>query len=255
MSSLTNSMLCCLCIGCGTVVASAQMVTTATGYQTHAMRFEESFQVGWTYRDRHMWAQFSGGSVSPLGSTASNPGFTSGWQAGPWGLSLSAGQSVTHLSSSVTPVLTSVSGFPSSLSIGVARPFVLGTLPVGTDGTNFMVTSPLAERVARGEVSLERFAHRTRENPQPLMPPQPVPPLAQKTNKDVPRHTEVSLNQLLEKGLAAERNGQFTRALVYYRLAAARTEDPGHHEAVLRLERLSRESPSRKAPESKTASR
>lgn len=255
MSSLTKSLLSCLCLGCGTVVASAQMVTTATGYQTQAVRFEESFQVGWTYRDRHVWAQFSGGSIAPLGTTASHPGFTSGWQAGPLGFSLTAGQSTTQLSSSVTPVLTSVSGFPSSLSIGVARPFVLGTVPVGTGVGNLMVSSPLAERMARGEVRLARFAHREREKPQPLMPPPPAQRLAQKAAKAETRPTEIPLDQLLEKGLAAEQSGQFPRALVYYRLAAARTEDPGHHEAVLRLERLSRAISSVKGPKSTTTSR
>lgn len=254
MSSLTKSLLSCLFVGCGAVVTSAQMVSTSTGYQTHTMRYAESFQVGWTYRDRHLWAQFSGGSVSPLGSTGSHPGFTSAWQAGPLGLSLSAGQSATQLSSTVTPVLTSVSGLPSSLSVGIARPFMVGALPVGIDGGNLMVTSPLAERMARGEVRLERLAHRCQENPQPLKHPPPIQLHAQQTDKVVPRQMEVPLDQLLHKGLAAEQSGQFTRALVYYRLAAARSEDPGHHEAVMRLERLSRALPSVKMPKSKSTS-
>jgi hypothetical protein len=233
--------------GCWEVSAHAQMVTVGTGYQANGVRFGESFNVGWTFRNEHLWAQFNGGGGPPFGAAAGNPGFATGMQAGPLGLTFSAGQSASRFSSSVTPVLTSTSGHPSSLFVGTVQPFVIGTWPVAPVGVGFpqvpppvpwTATTPLAERMLRGELSLERpRGPRGDERP----PERVGQPAARPRERSAPpRGSEATVDELLAKGEAAEREGKQNLAKVYYRLAAVRTHDPRHVEASARLERLSK---------------
>jgi hypothetical protein len=220
--------------------ASAQMVTTGTTAQSNGHRFGEQFSTGWTLRNPHFTAQFGGGGGVPFGGAAGNPGFATGFQAGPFGMTLSAGQSASTFSSSTSAVLTSTNGYPASMFFGSARPFVTGVAPVSSIGGglgNFGPANTVAGRIARGELHVGR---QPPDRPEAI-PPAPAPlhqPVRQAAGKSSAATPEVATGELIAKGDSAVADGKPGLARVYYRLAAARTNDLLAQRAAERLRTL-----------------
>lgn len=222
-------------------IATAQMVTTGVGQHNLNNRFSEQFQLGWGFNFHGVNAQFNGGGgTPPFGTPPVNPGFTSGVHAGPFNATFSAGQFTSLQSSSFTPVVTGLNGYPSSMFIGTTRPFVIGTAPIVGPGGGFAnigpaepmaPLNPLAEKLARGEFQrLRRDAEELRAAQDVALPPAPLPAASPRAAP-----TLSSAAELIVKGDAAVAAGKPQLARVFFQLAAARTSEP---ESLAAEERL-----------------
>ena len=228
---------------CWTHSADAQQITTQSGLRANGTRFSESFQSSWTYQRPGVTIQFNGGAGGPFGGQPGNPGFTSGFRAGNFQGSFSAGQFSSTNSTSITPVLTTTDGYPGGLFIGTVRPFVVGVQPVVPTSPllpNFGDANSIGGRLARGEFSIVDG----RVVPAQLafeLPPAPAPLDAFPESQPAPhRSPPETAEQLLARGDEARVAGKTAVARIYYQLAAARTESAASLTAWTRLSELSR---------------
>ena len=237
----------------------AQQVTTQTPFQTHGTRFFEQSNVGWSIQSPHQFVSFNGGGVTPpFGGYQPNAGLSGGFAAGNARLNFNFAQGYSSTSSTVAPVLTTTNGYPGSLFIGTTRPFVVGVSPlIGNAGFgNAAPVSPLAQRVATGQLALDRGRIVS-----PVFDARGVPPSSQPLDFErqlIERHAAVpqsssvvatnvpvtagsraeSACDYLERGVMAEKDGKPGLAKVYYQLAASRGEGLLQLEAAAKLAAL-----------------
>ncbi len=242
----------------------AQQVTTHVPFQTHGTRFFEQSNVSWSINNPHYFVSFNGGGVvPPFGGYQPNAGVNGGFAAGNARLNYSFAQGASLTSSTVAPVLTTTNGYPGSLFIGSTRPFVVGVVPiVGNAGfANAPAVSPLAQRIATGQLPLDRgrivspvfdgqgvppspqpfdverqLAERHAAVPQPpaVVPsPATIPPSTTKTGS-----REASAAECFELGASAEKAGKMGLAKIYYQLAATKGDGLIRLEAEAKLAAL-----------------
>ncbi|MGI9470271.1 MAG: hypothetical protein ACR2NZ_01980 [Rubripirellula sp.] len=126
--------------------SEAQMVTTSTPFNSIDSHYFESNTIGWSLQGKNWFANFGGGGplLPPFGGAtggglSGGVGFAGGGVRG--GLGFNFAQGSSRSISSTTPSLTTMDGYPGSLSSGVVRPFVIGFTPVVGDYA--VATAPL----------------------------------------------------------------------------------------------------------------
>ena len=237
----------------------AQQVTSQFPFQTHGTRFFEQSNIGWSLHNPHYSMSFNGGGVTPpFGGYQPNAGLSGGFAAGNAQFNFNFAQGASATSSTIAPVLTTTNGYPGSLFIGTTRPFVVGVSPlVGNAGIgNAAPVSPLAQRVATGQLQLDRGrivssaldTQGVPPSPQPLdferqlaerQAAVPLSPTVVATNSPtVTGSREASAADHLERGRMAEQNGKPGLARVYYQLAASKGDGLVRLEAEAKLAAL-----------------
>lgn len=110
------------------------MVQTTTPMNSIGSSFYEQFGVQWSLRGPNFFANFGGGVVPPFGNPDPNSGIRSGFGFGGGKTSGSIGfnfaQGSSRSISSTTPSITTMDGYPGSITSQTIRPFVTGITPV-----------------------------------------------------------------------------------------------------------------------------
>ncbi|HBV62839.1 MAG TPA: hypothetical protein DEF45_07430, partial [Rhodopirellula sp.] len=143
-----------------------QMVTTSVPYQTSSNSFFENNSINWSLRGKNWFANSGGSPLPPFGGMAGGGavagglagrfGFAGGGVRGRLGFNFSQGS--TRSFSSTTPSLTTMNGYPGSISSGVLQPFVTGISPVV--GNYAAAMSPLAQsRKALAETGQQQISN------------------------------------------------------------------------------------------------
>lgn len=237
----------------------AQQVTTQFPFQTHGTRFFEQSNIGWSIHNPHYSLSFNGGGVAPpFGGYQPNAGLSGGFAAGNAQFNFNFAQGASSTSSTIAPVLTTTNGYPGSLFIGTTRPFVVGVTPlVGNAGIgNAAPVSPLAQRVATGQLQLDHGRVVSSGIDVTGVPPSPQPlnferqlaerhaavpqsPSVAATNSPaVAVSREASATDHLDRGRLAEQDGKPGLARVYYQLAASKGDGLVRLEAEAKLAAL-----------------
>jgi hypothetical protein len=118
---------------------TAQLIHTSTPFQNVESSYFETNSIGWSLRGRNWFANFGGqgpllppfSAATPGGGVSGGLGTAGGGVSGSLRFNFSQGSSQSI--SSTTPSLTTMNGFPGSISSGVVRPFVTGFTPVVGD--------------------------------------------------------------------------------------------------------------------------
>ena len=128
-----------------------QMVATSVPHHTSGSSFFENNSINWSLRGKNWFANSGGSPLPPFRGMAGGGavagglwggiGFAGGGVRGSLGFNFSHGS--TRSFSSTTPSLTTMNGYPGSISSGVLQPFVTGISPVV--GNYMAATSPLAQ--------------------------------------------------------------------------------------------------------------
>ena len=238
----------------------AQQVTNQMPFQTHGTRFFEQSNVSWSINNPHYFMSFNGGGAAPpFGGFQPNAGLNGGFADGNTRLNFSFAQGASSTSSTIAPVLTTTNGYPGSLFIGTTRPFVVGVTPIVGNGGfgNATAVSPLAQRIATGQLPLDRGKIISPVLDRQGVPPSPQPfdveqqladrqAAVQQSSAAVstnPMTTtsgsrEVSGADCLERGVLAEREGKPGLAKVYYQLAVTKGDGRVRLEADAKLAAL-----------------
>ncbi len=150
-----------------------------------------------------------GGAVA--GGLAGGFGFAGGGVRGRIGFNFSQGS--TRSFSSTTPSLTTMNGYPGSISSGLLQPFVTGFSPVV--GNYAAATSPLAEsRKALAETGQRQIAN---------------------LRQSQAKRYQGKLAQYLQRAEQGEASGNKRMARANYRLAIAIATEPLRSELQQRL--------------------
>ena len=203
---------------------SGQMVTTSVPYNTSSSSFFENNSINWSLRGKNWFANSGGPPLPPFGGMAGGAavvgglsggfGFAGGGVRGSLGFNFSQGSSRSF--SSTTPSLTTMNGYPGSISSGVLQPFVTGYFPVV--GNYAAATAPLAQsRQTVMETSQNQISN-----------------LRQAQAK----RYQGKLAQYLQRAEQAEASGNKRMARANYRLAISIAAEPLRSELQQRLARM-----------------
>ena len=202
---------------------SAQMVHTSTPLTSSNSSYYESTSIGWSIRGRNWFANFGGGGplLPPFGGDAGGGlsggfGFGGGGVSGNLGFNFAQGSSQSI--SSTSPSLTTMNGYPGSMSSGVVRPFVVGLTPIVSD---FPIVDPSRTTATIGQHQLSTL----RQSQAVLQ------------NK--------KLDQYLRRAERAESDGNKRMARANYRLAIGIAPEPLRSQLLLRLQAMMQRSGSR----------
>ena len=201
-----------------------QMVTTSVPYQTSSNSFFENNSINWSLRGKNWFANSGGSPLPPFGGMAGGGavagglagrfGFAGGGVRGRLGFNFSQGS--TRSFSSTTPSLTTMNGYPGSISSGVLQPFVTGISPVV--GNYAAAMSPLAQsRKALAETGQQQISN-----------------LQQSQSK----RYQGKLAQYLQRAEQGEASGNKRMARANYRLAIAIAAEPLRSELQQRLTQM-----------------
>ena len=205
--------------------ADAQMVHTSVPFPSTGSSYHESNSIGWSIRGPNWFANFGGGGplLPPFGGTA-NGGLSGGVGFGGGGLSGSLGfnfsQGSSQSISSTTPSLTTMNGFPGSMSSGVVRPFVTGFTPI-VSGYPVIDPSRTTAEIGQHQLSSLRQSQAVLQNKK--------------------------LDQYLRRAERAESDGNKRMARANYRGAIAIAPEPLRTHLKRRLAAMMQR-PSNKAP-------
>ncbi len=207
-----------LVFGCAvfTRPADAQMVHTSAPFPNIGSSYYESNSIGWSIQGRNWFANFGGGGplLPPFGGVPDG-GLSGGFGFGGGGLSGNLGfnfaQGSSQSISSTTPSLTTMNGFPGSMSAGVVRPFVVGLTPIVSD---YPVIDPSQTTAEIGQQQLSSL----RQSQAVLQ------------NK--------KLDQYLRRAERAESDGNKRMARANYRGAIAIAAEPLRTQLQLRLQAM-----------------
>ncbi|MEM6472142.1 MAG: hypothetical protein AAF802_21450 [Planctomycetota bacterium] len=113
----------------------AQPLVTGVPFQTNNSSFFEQTGVTWSLQGNNFFANFGGpppvpffGNPDPNSGLRSGFGFSGGGLRGSLGFSFAQGSSRSSVST--TPSVTTMNGYPGSISSQTIRPFVTGITPV-----------------------------------------------------------------------------------------------------------------------------
>ncbi|MEO1617796.1 MAG: hypothetical protein AAFV88_18230 [Planctomycetota bacterium] len=116
------------------VSAEAQPLTTGIPFQNFSDSYSEQIGVQWSLQGPGFFANFGGPAIPAFGNPDPNSGLRTGFGFQRGGISGSLGLSFAQGSSrssvSTTPSLTTMNGYPGSISSQTIRPFVTGITPV-----------------------------------------------------------------------------------------------------------------------------
>lgn len=186
---------------------SAQLLNQGVTQQNQNDSFQESISVGGFLRGPNWFFQLPGAAGSPLGSPLNDTGsigaaFGSGGLSG--GLNLQFGQSSTRTSGTTAIGVTSLDGFPGSISSGTVRPFVTSVTPIvgGFPVTgNILVVPDYPEPIDREGIQNQRQ-------------------LAELRQSQAARQNQ-KLDLYLQRGEAAQSDQDWKTAIANYRLATS----------------------------------
>ena len=201
-----------------------QMVTTSVPYHTSSSSFFENNSINWSLRGKNWFANSGGYPLPPFGGMAGGGavagglwggiGFAGGGVRGRLGFNFSQGS--TRSFSSTTPSLTTMNGYPGSISSGVLQPFVTGISPVV--GNYAAATSPLAQsRQALVETGQQQISN---------------------LRQSQAKRYQGKLAQYLQRAEQGEASGNKRMARANYRLAIAIAAEPLRSELQQRLTQL-----------------
>ena len=203
---------------------NGQMVTTSVPYNTSSSSFFENNSINWSLRGRNWFANSGGAPLPPFGGMAGGTavagglsggfGFAGGGVRGSLGFHFAQGSSRSF--SSTTPSLTTMNGYPGSISSGVLQPFVTGFFPVV--GNYTAATAPLAQS--------QQTVTKTGQ--------QQISNLRQAQAK----RYKGKLAQYLQRAEQAEASGNKRMARANYRLAISIAAEPLRSELQQRLARM-----------------
>ena len=205
--------------------ADAQMIHTSAPFPSIGSSYFESNSIGWSIQGQNWFANFGGGGPllppyggMPGGGLSGGFGFGGGGLSGNLGFNFSQGsrQSI----SSTTPSLTTMNGFPGSMSSGVVRPFVTGFTPVVSD---YPVVDPsqTTTQIGQQQLSSLRQSQAVRQNKK--------------------------LDQYLRRAERAESDGNKRMARANYRGAIAIAPEPLRTQLQFRLKAMLQK-PGKKTP-------
>jgi hypothetical protein len=229
---------------------SAQMVTTQSPLHSNTSSFYEHSHVGWSVHNPHYFMNFNGGGgTPPFGGYQPNAGLSGGFGVNNTSFDFGFGQGASLNSTTVTPMLTTTSGYPGYLFIGSERPFVTGVVPVVGGGGGFAnvpAMGPLASRVATGQLKTEQGRIVVPKGEQAIQLPlrqanvarDEIPPAPRPAEIATSSNQQLSAAQYLEKALAAEKDGRAGVAKIYYQLAATKGEGLVKVQATRKLEAM-----------------
>ena len=202
----------------------AQMVTTSVPYNVASDSFFENNSITWSIRGKNWFANSGGAPLPPFGGLAGGTavanglsggfGFGGGKVRGSLGFNFSQGSSRSF--SSTIPSVTTMNGYPGSISYGVLQPFVTGISPVV--GNYAAATNPLTQS--------QRTVHESGQ--------QQISNLRQAQAK---RHQD-KLSQYVRRANQAEASGNKRMARANYRLAISIAPEPLRSELQQRLNRM-----------------
>lgn len=242
--------------------ASAQMVSIGTPRQSVSDSFYERFGLGWSLNGPGFNARFGGGTpgAPQFGGFTPNAGIQGGMSIGGGGfngnLNFGAAQGVRRNFTSITPSVTTMNGYPGSITNSTQRPFVTGVVPIVGYGvvayepivtgispppvlspvaTNLPWQSKLAEQGLKPRKSAQRDEdEEERADDRPAagaaddgrdglidpLPPTRAEREQQKANEEAARNN--AARAYYDKGVAAAQNGKPGVARLYFEMAANR---------------------------------
>lgn len=196
--------------------AKAQMVHTSAPFPSIGSSYHESTSVGWSIGGQNWFANFGGaGPLLPPFGGAAGGGLSGGFGFGGGGvagnLRFNFAQGSSQSISSTTPSLTTMNGFPGSMSSGVVRPFVVGLTPIVSD---YPVVDPSATtaEIAQQQLSSLRQSQAVLQNRK--------------------------LDQYLRRAARGESDGNKRMARANYRGAIAIAPEPLRSQLQVRLRAL-----------------
>ena len=205
----------------GAPQASAQMIYTEVPFQNIQSSYSYGTSIGWSLQGRNWFANFGGGGplLPPFGGTPGG-GLSGGFGFGGGGvrgnLGFQFGQSSSQSISSTTPSLTTMNGYPGSISSGVVRPFVTGFTPVV--GGYAEATAPLDASAEMGRQIQQQQLSSLRQSQASL-------------------HAK-KLDQYLRRIEQAEKSGNKRMARANYRSAIAVAPEPLRSELRRRMQEM-----------------
>lgn len=206
--------------------ARAQMVHASAPFPSIGSSYHESTSIGWSIWGQNWFANFGGGGplLPPFGGTAGG-GLSGGFGFGGGGVSGNLGfnfaQGSSRSISSTTPSLTTMNGFPGSMSSGVVRPFVVGLTPIVSD---YPVANPSNTTAQIGQQQLSSL----------------------RQSQAVLRNRK--LDQYLRRAERAESDGNKRMARANYRGAIAIAPEPLRSQLQLRLKVMMQRSDKKPSP-------
>ena len=162
----------CIILGLGVLSppAEAQMIHSSTPYHNIGSSYFESSSIGWSLRGRNWFANFGGGGplLPPFGGADPNTGISGGFGFGGGGVSgnlrFNFAQGSSQSIVSTTPSLTTMNGFPGSISSTVIRPFVTGFTPIVSDYPTIVDPIHSAAQIGQQQLSSLRQSQAELQN-------------------------------------------------------------------------------------------
>lgn len=204
----------------GSCTCHGQMIHTEVPFTSINSDYFESSGVRWSLRGPNWFANFGGqgpllppfGSADPGAGLRGGFGFSNGGVSGSLGFHFAQGSSRSI--TSTTPSLTTMDGYPGSISAGVVRPFVIGFTPVVGDFSG--AVAPLNAANQAGDQMRQQQLMSLRQSQAVLQ------------NK--------RLDQYLRRAARAESDGNKRMARANYRSAIAIAPEPLRSQLRQRLQ-------------------
>lgn len=201
--------------------ADAQMVNTATPFQNFGSGYYEQSGVRWSLQGPNFFANFGGGVLPPFGNADPNSGlrtglgFSSGGINGSLGFNFAQG---SHRSmTSTTPSVTTMNGYPGTITSQTIRPFVTGVTPiVGGNAYGAPTSENLSSQMFNSHQRAQAMQMRSR----------------------LTAGAQAKQNRAAEafnRGLLADSEGNLRKARANYRRALAADQGPLRQQILLKM--------------------
>ncbi|MFK8114488.1 MAG: hypothetical protein AB8B91_19970 [Rubripirellula sp.] len=199
----------------------AQMVYTQVPFQQINSTSSTGSNINWNLQGPNWFANFGGGGplLPPFGGPV-NGGVSGGFGFGGGGVSgnlgFSLGQGSSSSISSTTPSLTTMNGYPGSISSSVVRPFVTGFTPIVGDYVGAM--QPMESSAEAGRQIAQQQMSTLRQSQASL-------------------HNK-KLSEYLRRAEKADERGDKRVARANYRGAIALASEPLRSQLQLRMQQM-----------------
>lgn len=206
----------------GAPTAEAQMVQTSTPFQTFGSSFSEQSGVRWTLRGPNFFANSGGGVLPPFGNPDPNAGLRTGFGFGGGGgirgsLGFNFAQGSSRTMTSTTPSITTMDGYPGTITSQTIRPFVTGVTPViGGNAYGAPSTHNVSSQMFSSHQQAQSMQRRSRAQSG----------IQAKQQKAV---------EAFERGTQAESEGDLQTARANYRKALAADQGPLRQQIIMKM--------------------
>ena len=205
----------------GGPTAEAQMVQSSTPFQSFGSSFYEQSGVRWSLRGPNFFANSGGGVVPPFGNPNPNAGLRTGFGFGGGGVSGSLGfnfaQGSSRTMTSTTPSITTMDGYPGTITSQTIRPFVTGVTPViGGNAYGTPATDNVSSQMFNSRQQAQAMQRRSRA----------LAGVEAKQRKAV---------EAFERGTQAESEGNLKKARANYRKALAADRGPLRQQILIKM--------------------